>query len=227
MLNSFIKALTVQLPSNQKWGYLLNDKGRMTEVLANMSTAMSARSGNSNIPVAAGEGRLLVPFWEVDLRYSFETGALWKKKSVEVDDTLLIEADFVVDGKCLDTPSCAITDIFSDRPNNGRFAGIKGQETSMSNGSGLRAIIDSVTDQTAGGRDVLMPMSTKKEAEKLCDDYLNKFAAAEKKFKLSRPVVKRLIYIPCTVSGSRLTCDALANMAPERLSRMGDGMIKC
>ena len=223
MLGGFIKGLTVQLPSHPKWGYLLNDKGRMTEVLQNMSRSMSARSGSSTIPVASGGGNLLVPFWEVDLQYSFETGALWKKKSVEVNDMLLIYANFVIDGSSLNEPSVAVTDIFSDRPKNGRFAGMKGEETSISNGSGLKAISDSVSDQTCGGRNVLMPLSTMKEAEKLCGEYLGKVSASDKKFKLSRPTVKRLIYIPCTVEGKGLRCEALENMSPDILGRADVG----
>ena len=223
ILSGFIRALTVELPSHPKWGYLLNDKGRRTEVLDDMCKAMSARFGNSTVPVASGGGNILVPFWEIGLRYSFETGALWKKKSVEVSDTLLIMADFVTDKTSLDNPAWAITDIFSDRPDSGAFAGMKGTETSISNGSGLRSIADSASEQTAGGRDIILPMSTRKEAEKLCGEYLNRVAAKEKKFKLSRPEVRGLIYIPCTADGSKLSCEALSNMVPEKLTRTDAG----
>ncbi len=226
ILNGFIKVLTTELPSHPKWGYLLNDKGRMNDVMQNMGCAMCARFGKSPVPVASGDGRYLVPFWEIDLLYSFETGALWKKKSVEVSDKLLLAADFVVDKGCLDRPSCAMTDIFSDRPKEGRFSGIKGAETSISNGSGLRAITDSVSDQTVSGRCIYLPMSTRKEAEKLCGEYLGGVADKNKKFKLSKPEVKRLVYIPCDVRGGKVVCDSLANMAPERLAKMGtDGFI--
>ena len=220
LLNGFIKALTVELPKHEKWGYILNDKSRMNEIIANMNEAMSARFGKGSIPVASGGGNLLIPFWDVDLRYSFETGALWKKKSVEVSDKLLVMADFVVDGRCLNDPADAVTDIFSERPKNGRFAGIKGDETSISNGSGLNSIVDSVSAQPAVGKDVALPLSTKKEAEKLCGEYLNKVSARIKKFKLSKPEVKRLIYVPCVVSGGRISSEALANMTPERLERL-------
>ena len=223
VLNGFIKVLNTKLASHPKWGYLLNEKSRMNEVMENMGSAMCARFGKSSIPVASGGGRYLVPFWEIDLLYSFETGALWKKKSVEVSDKLLLAADFVVDGKCLDAPSSAMTDIFSDRPKEGRFSGIKGEETSISNGSGLKTLTDSVSDQTASGRSIYLPMSTKKEAEKLCGEYLGSIAAKNKKFKLSKPEVKRLVYIPCDVQGGKVTCEALANMVPDRLARMDAG----
>ncbi len=220
LLGGYIKVLTMELPKNERWGYLLNDKGRMNEVLSNMNDAMSARFGKSDIDAAAGGGNLLVPFWDVDLRYSFETGARWKKKSVEVSDKLLVMADFVVDPKCFSDPSDAITDIFSERPKDGRFAGIKGEETSISNGSGLRSITDSVSKQSAVGREIALPLSTKKEAEKLCGEYLNRVSARIKKFKLSKPEVKGLVYIPCTVNGNRISSDALANMTPERMGRL-------
>ena len=223
-LSGFIKVLTAKLPSHPKWGYVFNDSGRMTEVVESMNAALKSKI-DGTIPVAAGGGKLLVPFWMVDLRYSFETGALWKKKSVEVDDMLLIIADFIIDERCLNDPSLAVTDIFSDRPKNGRFAGIKGDETSLSNGSGLRAIADSVSDQSAGGREIAMPMSTKKEAEKLCGEYLAKVSAKDKKFKLSKPEVRKLIYIPCTVSGNRITCEPLDTMVPERMKNIDAGTV--
>ena len=226
VLNGFIKVLNTKLASHPKWGYLLNEKSRMNEVMENMSLAMCARFGKSPVPVASGGGKYLVPFWEIDLLYSFETGALWKKKSVEVSDKLLLAADFVVDDKCLNTPATAMTDIFSDRPKEGRFSGIKGEETSLSNGSGLIAITDSVSDQTVSGRSIYLPMSTKKEAEKLCGEYLGSVADKNRKFKLSKPEVKRLVYIPCDVQGGKVVCDALANMVPDRLARMPtDGFI--
>ena len=220
----FIKVLTVRLPPHPKWGYVLNDSGRMTEIMESMNSALKSKAGGT-IPVAAGDGKLLVPFWMIDLRYSFETGALWKKKSVEVDDMLLAVADFVTDEKCLNDPALAMTDIFSDRPRNGRFAGIKGDETSISNGSGLKAIADSVSEQSAGGREIAMPMSTRKEAEKLCGEYLAKISANNKKFKLSKPEVKGLIYIPCTVNGNRITCEPLDTMVPERLKNIDAGTV--
>ena len=219
-----IKVVTVKLPSHPKWGYVFNDSGRMGEVMNSMNAALKAKN-DGTIPVAAGGGKLLVPFWRIDLRYSFETGALWKKKSVEVDDMLFAIADFVVDERCLNNPELAVTDIFSDRPKNGRFAGIKGEETSISNGSGLKAIADSVSDQSAGGREIVMPMSTMKEAEKLCGEYLAKVSSKDKKFKLSKPVVKGLIYIPCTVNGNKIICEPLDTMVPERMKNIDAGTV--
>jgi len=220
VLSSFIQVMTVKLASHPKWGYLLNEKSRMNEVLKNMSEAMSARFGKSPVPVAAGAGKILVPFWDISLLYSFETGALWKKKSVEVSDTLMLVADFVTDDRCLNNPADAMTDIFSDRPKAGMFAGMKGEETSISNGSGLKRVSDSVSDQTAVGREIMMPLSTMKEAEKLCGEYLAKVASTNRKFKLSKPEVKRLIYIPCTISGGKLESEVLSNMTPDRLGRI-------
>ena len=137
----------------------------------------------------------------------------------------MLVADFVTDDKCLNNPSDAITDIFSDRPKAGMFAGMKGEETSISNGSGLKRVSDSVSDQTAAGREIMMPLSTMKEAEKLCGEYLAKVASTNKKFKLSKPEVKRLIYIPCTMNGGKLESDVLSNMTPDRLGRVDTSKI--
>ena len=79
-----------------------------------------------------------------------------------------------------------------------------------------------LTDQKGQANRICLVMfaTTRKEAEKLCGEYLSKVSSKDKKFKLSKPEVKGLIYIPCTVSGNRITCEPLDTMVPERMKNI-------
>lgn len=226
-VNVVSRVLSKELPDDPKWGYLLRDNNRMNEVLANIDAAMDAKNGSATIAVVSGTGDVLVPFWKVDVRYSFETGALWKKRSVEVNDTMLVCADFVTDPKCLSDPASAVTDIFRLSPKNGMMAEIKGEEVSMSNGRIVADIVGTASDVTAENRRIVMPMSTRKETEKLCNDYLANFGSVNKKFKLSIPEVKGIVYIPCIKKERGISSPILGDMVPPRITRMSpeDSMI--
>ena len=111
-----IRAVVSHEPrSSAQWSSSIRGTGRYDEIFKEISKAVAAL-GSGDIPVAAGPGEILIPFWEVDLRYTFVTGKLWAKKSVEVKEDLLICADFPIDEASMNDPSKAITDIFSLKP---------------------------------------------------------------------------------------------------------------
>lgn len=185
-------------PATGNWSFLLKSHDRLSEVFTYMADAVKARSGSGDIPVASGSGNILVPFWHVKLKYSFQTGSLWKKHSVEVEEPLLIPADFVIDSNCLSNPRFAVTDVFSVKGNNGMFAGLTGNETSISNSQGIGKLIQSASPSTAGGREIVVPLSTKREAERMAESYVQAVSRIESKLKLSNPDVEGLIYVPFT-----------------------------
>ncbi|MGN1044551.1 MAG: hypothetical protein ACI4Q9_01160 [Candidatus Methanomethylophilaceae archaeon] len=202
MMDIVDRVMDVSDAGGGKWNYLLKGQDRYWEVFGSISDAISA-TADGTIPVAAGDGDILMPFWEVDLRYTFTTGKLWKKKSVEVKEDLLICADFPGSDDCLKRPSRAVTDIFADRPECSAKDSFLGNEVSISAGQGIGRIQDSVSDAGAGSRKVILPMSTKREAEKLMMAYLDERAGTIQQFKLCDPVVSRLIYVPCRLQGNR------------------------
>lgn len=218
-LDNIRRIFSYQFPTGGNWGFMLNNKDRLTEIFSNMSEAVKAKEGGA-INIASGDGDILVPFWHVDLKYSFQTGSLWKKKAVEVHEDALIPADFVIDEACLNNPRSAVTDIFSVRNKDGTFAGILGNETSISNGSGISKIVSSASPNSAGSRAVVVPLSTEREAERLAEQYVNAVASAESKLKLSNPDVDRLIYIPCRKDGNRITApSSFGSLVPSRIGR--------
>ena len=220
MMDIIRRVMETRPSSDIKWNYLLNGSERYNEVFANIGKAISAKN-NGSIPISAGTGDVLMPFWEVDLRYTFTTGKLWKKKSVEVKEDLLICADFVTDKGCLDDPSSAITDIFTSKPDSGVMDSLLGKEKSISESQGIGRIQDSVSDGACAGRKVIAPLSTMREAEKLCTEYLKQRSGSIEQFKLSDPDIRRLIYVPCRIEGGKVVLpEDFGALVPKHIERL-------
>lgn len=217
VLNVIKRVFGFNLMKNGDWGYLLGNKDRYNEIFDYISSIMKAKNGGT-LPIVSGSGQILVPFWDVDLKYSFQTGAMWKKKSVEVTEDILVPADFVIDSDCLRDPSSALTDIFALRPEKSILSGIKGTETSISGGEGITKISEFAENST-GGRKVVVPLSTKREAEKIVSDYLKQRTSSDSQLKLSKPYVKGLIYIPCEMDSTLKVPAAFGSLVPKRVKR--------
>ena len=212
------KITKIEYPNVSNW-VILRSKDRSRELFDHMAEILAAKAGNGTINIASGDGDILYPFWDIDLRYSFTTGALWSKKSVEVAEDILVPADFTIDLGCLTDPSSGVTDIFLLKPASGILSGITGKETSISGGEGIGRLSDTAKPGNPGGRQVIAPLSTKKEAEQLTENYLVQRAVTNSKLKLTKPYVKQLIYIPCRMSGTSFTMDGFGKLLPERVKR--------
>ena len=220
ILNSIRKIITFNYQKTGKWGFLLGNKDRFDEIFRYLSEVLDAKGGGT-LPIIAGPGEYLIPFWDVALRYSFQTGSLMAKKSVEVHEDILIPADFVIDQQCLNDPRTGLTDIFSIRPESSILAGLKGTETSISGGEGIQRLIGSVSRNSPGSRKVVVPLSTEREARKLVSEYLAVRTSQDNKLKLSNPAVKSLIYIPCDIRNGRVEVPSgFGKLVPDRVRRM-------
>ena len=213
-------------PANSpKWSFLLSNTARYNEIFASISEALKAKT-DGQIPVSMGDGDILMPFWEVDLRYTFTTGKLWSKKSVEVKEDILVCADFALDQNCLDDPSSSLTDIFRVRPQSSTLESWKGEEVSISAGQGIGRLQDSVGMSGANGRRIILPLTTKKEAEKMCVEYLAQRARSDSKLRLSEPVVQRIMYVPCRVENGNITLPKeFGSLIPAHIARMSQNTI--
>jgi hypothetical protein len=220
VLNTVKRIMGFNYPKTGKWGFLLGNKDRFTEIFGYLSKALSAKSGGT-LPITSGTGDLLIPFWDIDLKYSFQSGAMWSKKSVEVMEDLLIPADFVIDPNCLSNPRIALTDIFSIRPEKSILSGIKGTETSISGGEGIGVLSNTARENSPGTRKIAVPLSTENEAKKIVSEYLALCTGQDSKLKLSNPYVKALIYIPCEVRGNKVIVpNGFGKLVPGRVDRM-------
>jgi hypothetical protein len=219
ILKKVMDVATVVYRSNAPDAGMFKNVLRYNEIFSNISKLFASRAGHAGVPITSGGGSVLVPFWSVDLRYSFMTGALWSKKSVEAHEPLLVSAMFVTDPAALGNPRQAVTDIFASRP-GGFFDSIKGNETSMSESGGIKTMVQSVAENSVGTRKVAVPVSTKSEAESFVLRYLKQCTSDDSKLKLIKPTVDKLIYIPCEITDSGITLPSLGKVSPKSVGRM-------
>ena len=225
LLEVLNKVSSLKYPNNRDWNHLLDKRERDAEMFAGIESIMDARNSGT-LPICAGGGTLLYPFWDVDLKYSFTTGALFSKKSVEVTEDILIPATFTVSDAALSSPRKGLTDIFANAPEASITSKIKGQENSISGGEGIGVLADSAADNSPGTKKIVVPLSTKTEATKLVEDYLKQCSTTHSKLKLSKPLVKRLIYIPCDVQGNKVVLPKeFSRLTPEAVNLLGTDKI--
>jgi hypothetical protein len=192
---------------------------RYNERFSHLGAIIASKAGKGGIPITAGQGSILLPFWSVDLRYSFMTGALWSKKSVEAHEPLLVSASFPTDQNASNNPRIAITDIFASKP-GGFFDGLKGNETSISQSGEIKTMVQSVAENSVGNRRAVVPVSTKSEAEAFVVRYLKQCTQDDSKLKLIKPTVDKLIYVPCEITDSGISIPTLGKMTPKSSGRI-------
>ena len=187
---------SIEYPRVRGWDQLLGRQERDRELYGYVEAIVSAKSGGT-LPICPGSGEVLFPFWDVDLKYSFTTGAFFSKKTVEVTEDLLVPATFTVHQEALTNPRSGLTDIFSMAPESSIMDRIKGDEDSISGGAGIGRLADSAAENGPGSREVVVPLSTRTEAARLVECYLDQCTKTHSKLRLSKPNVKRLVYVPC------------------------------
>ncbi len=209
-LGATLDGLAQALPGD--WGAGYRAPFRWEEILARASEARRAQAGLGAVRSVAYGGGILVPFWEVELPYNFETGVLWTKKGREVSERLLIAATFPTDPANLAGPGVyrPLTDVFAlgrGATGSGRFYDrMTGKEQKISESGSLAALLQSATPTSIAGRPAAPPLTSRHEALKLVRAYLNEVRAAHPKLaaqlRTSSPRVLDLVYVPCTVPGS-------------------------
>lgn len=217
----------IKYPSNPQWNRLLTKEDRDYELFGFVEKAVAGKNGGT-LPICTGGGDILYPFWDVDLKYSFTTGSLFSKKSVVVTEDLMVPATFPLSASALSNPRSGLTDIFAAAPESSIMNRLKGEEQSISGGAGIGRIADSAAENGPASRTVVLPLCTKTEAERLVSLYLEQCSKTHSKLKLSKPVVKGLVYVPCTSSGNTVQLpDAFKGLEPAVVKDIGlDGLIK-
>ena len=202
-------------------GAMFKNLNRYNEIFSDISKIIANKAGKgAGVNITAGSGSALLPFWSVSLRYSFTTGTFLNKKSVEVTESLLLPATFVTDAGSFSNPRAYVTDIFSSRP-GGFFDSLKGSEKSMSESGEIGNLVKSVAENSVGTRRIVVPVSTKSEAESFVLKYLKQCTADDNKLKLIKPTVDKLIYVPCEIADSVPSFPSLGKVAPKSVGNMG------
>ena len=186
-----------------QWSVVLKRAERYNELFAEFSNIVGAKTGQSTLRVANGTGQFYIPMWVIDLKYSFITGSLFKKKAVQVTDTVLVSAMFLTDEETFMNPKLPVTDIFGFMPESTFMQRVKGEETSITMGGSVKNLVDqSAIGPISADSKVIMPVTTKQEAEILCKEYVEGSRDSHPKLTMGNPVAKYLIYVPCNIDGS-------------------------
>lgn len=210
----------IRYPPNPQWDRLLRRDDRDYELYGYVKDIVAAKNGGT-LTVCTGGGTLLYPFWDVDLRYSFTTGSLFSKKSVIVTEDLMVPATFTLSSRALSDPREGLTDIFAAAPESTIMNRLKGEEQSISGGAGIGRLADSASESAPGSRTVVVPVSTRSEATRLVELYLDQCSRTHSKLKLSRPEVKRLVYVPCEAHGGVELPKAFGGLEPAVVRELG------
>ena len=160
--------------------------------------------------VAIGSG-VLVPFWVVELPYTFETGVLWTKRGKEVPELLLVSATFPTDLSSFGAAGVSrpLTDVFSSARIGGSlnqlYGRISGKEERITSSGSLRSALQNVAVASVRGQPAVPPLTTAAEALKVVRTYVSAIHIANPgsaaQLRASSPRVVDFLYLPCDLHG--------------------------
>lgn len=226
-----VRAMVHQIDMARVWvGPDWQSMGRVNRaepILTMFHEMRRAQSGGASVQVVGVEGGLFVPFWCVQVPYSFQTGALWKAKGVAVAETMLVAASFPLENACQTMTGVAsvVTDVFGARSQASFRDRVTGRETAISGGEYVRRWVDSAQPSALGGRPAVPPLSTSEDAASLVNLYLRaaraRDRAVDEKLRLSSPKVTGLVYVPCYPElGARGVIPGLGALSPHSVGRI-------
>jgi hypothetical protein len=204
-VQALLKQLTVLLPNtNPTWAVNMGKASRVETLLWMTAEMRKAQMGQGSVKSVRSPGSLIVPFWVVEVPYSFQTGALWKARGVEVAEAMLVAATFPLDlgALSLTDPSRVVTDVFGAREQVGWRDRVAGRETAISGGGLVRNVVAGAAPGPLPTLPGVPPLSTSDEASLLVQQYLTwsrrRDREIDQKLRLSSPRIVDLIYIPST-----------------------------
>lgn len=221
---AIIEKLMTELQTHEKydsgyWKGTFKDTERYHQIFTMFEKIRRSQNGRGKIRFHPGKGSYLIPFWVIDLPYSFKTGFFLNKKGCESRDTIFVSSTFPTDPDSLNSrPFCVLTDVFSKDTNTvflgGILSGLFATEKSISCGNNiLQEIARSTSLKIVGNKKIIPPLTSKKQVEKMVHFYihsmLEKNPDINRKFGLSAPKITGLIFIPGELQGNefRLNLD--------------------
>jgi len=181
------------------------------EICASFREISMAKAGNPSMNGIVGGGALWVACWLAEISYSFETGMLFMKKGQAVQERLLVSGIFPLRPDLIKTaPQYLVTDIFSIQSETGFMDRIKGNEKSLTTGIGY-SYLGNVKKTSIPHYSMVVPaLSTKLEAEKLANVYLEKVKQRlQGKLRIGIPTISQLVYVGGSVRDDRLMVPGL------------------
>ena len=194
------------------------------EVFRGTAELRRAQHGSANVRhLRAGAG-VLVPFWIVELPYSFQTGVLWNKRGQEVAETVLVAATFPLEPRAFSGAgaSLVVTDVFGAGLGAGGladfYARVRGSQTTISTSGPIPGAVHGSAPGPVPGWAAIPPITTAREALSLTQVYVESVKAGNPKIaaqlRLSSPRVGELLYLPCVLDPRSLPLPWLGPLSP-------------
>ena len=180
------------------------DPDTYAELCNNFSSVNMAKSGQRPLKILTGSGgEISIACWVVDINYTFATGALFMKKGMMVQDRLLLPAIFSLNPTRLtQSPEDAVTDVFSLKAPSSYWERMRGKEKSLTQDVGFASDSHLVDATFPSGALVIPPLSTKFEAERASNIYLERVRQRlQDKLRIGIPTVSKLVYVTGNVQG--------------------------
>lgn len=202
--------------SRRSIGALLHSGDRIDpdtyrELCNNYSAVNMARSGQKPVKVLGGGGAFWIACWVVDLNYTFATGALFMKKGMMVQDRILLPALFSRSpSRLVQSPDDVVTDVFSLKAPSSYWERMRGKEKTLTQDTGFASDSRLRDSNFPAGALVIPPLSTKFEAERAVNMYLERVRQRlQDKLRMGIPTVSNLIYVPGNFQGTRFVSGSI------------------
>ena len=181
--------------------------------LSNNFTAVNlARSGQKPVKtLSGGGGSIWVACWVVDLNYTFATGAMFMKKGMMEQDRILLPALFSrMPSQLLQSPEETVTDVFSLKAPSSYWERMRGKEKTLTQDTGFVADSQLHDSMIPAGAQVIPPLSTKFEAERAVNMYLERVRQRlQDKLRMGIPTVSNIIYVSGNLQGGRFVAGSI------------------
>ena len=216
---------SIQTTTNPRWQARFRDPNHHKELVKYIKDIRLAQSGQGTLSLLPSAGNILMPFWAIEMSYTFQTGALWKTQGVQVFESILVAATFIIDDAAQNGIECRhiLTDIFAGRRSEGFFEDtakrLSGKEKSISGGSIISEAISHSSSANVTGSKIVPPLCTGDDALVIVQDYVKKVCQTDRtiqeKLRLSSPRVIGLFYSGVNLEGPRSSIMPwLGNLAP-------------
>jgi hypothetical protein len=209
------------------WVKALGSVRLREDVMFQAAALRAAQIGRGTVRVLpVGDGPL-VPFWLLELPYTFETGALWAKRGQSAVEPLLVAATFPAEPSAMlpGNERWVLTDAFGAHTGSAGFGEgylrLSGQQTKITQTGNLAVVQQSGSPAAIGMRKVIAPITGPSDAIALVGQYLASQARVDPKtaaqLRLSSPRVVDLVYIPATIDRSGPVLPWLGPLSPRAI----------
>ena len=212
------------------WGGGFKAEATREELARRFLDLRRAKNGEAAVRLLAVGTGLLVPYWVIQLSYTFETGALWRKQARNVPDLLLVAATFPFEPSALglQLPSVAISDVFRAGTGSTGLSGfvkqVSGTERSLSQSAAVHQIFQTASVSSISGTPAVPPLAGSAQAITLCEYYLNQVRLQSPKFadqfKSKALSALDVVYIPTDVRPGATPISWLGDISPRSVGRI-------